>query len=115
MLGADNELVYVTGGWAVTEEKASFLFTDTFATAHEAAARTSTRGGFTIGAGAAYPFGDGWSVKAEFLYSEFGTDTFIGGTLTAFTPPISYPSNDFTHTVSLRDNMVRVGIDYQFD
>jgi len=115
VMGGDDELVYVTGGWAVTEAKANFLFTDTFATAHEAASRTTTRGGFTIGAGAAYPFGDGWSVKAEYLYSEFGTSTFTGGTLTAFTPPIAFPTNVFTHTVSLRDNMVRIGIDYQFD
>jgi outer membrane immunogenic protein len=115
VFGGDDELVYVTGGWAVTEEKAAFLFTDTFATAHEAAAKNTTRGGWTLGAGAAYPFGGGWSVKAEYLYSEFGTSTIHGGTLTAFTPPISFPANVFTHTVSLRDNMVRIGIDYQFD
>ncbi len=115
VLGSDDELVYVTGGWAVTEAKASFLFTDTFATAHEAATKNTTRGGFTIGAGAAYPIGDGWSVKAEYLYSDFGTSTLAGGTLTAFTPSISFPASVFTHTFSLRDNMVRIGVDYQFD
>ena len=114
VLGSADEMVYVTGGWAVTEAKGSFLFTDTFATAHEAASRTTTRGGFTVGAGAAAPIGGGWSVKAEYLYSEFGTATFTGGTLTAFTPPIPF-ANVFTHTMSLRDNMVRIGIDYQFD
>jgi outer membrane immunogenic protein len=115
VLGADDELVYITGGGGVTEEKVGFVFTDTFANAHDAGFRTTQRAGWVLGAGVAYPFGGGWSAKAEYLHTEFGNANDPGGTLTAFTPPISFPSNVFVHTASLHENIVRIGLDYQFD
>ena len=40
-------------------------------------------------------------MKAEYLYLDFGTPTFLSGT-------------GFDTNVRLRDNIVRLGINYQF-
>jgi outer membrane immunogenic protein len=102
----DDWMAYVTGGLAVTDEKASFVFTDTFATAHESGIFKDTKTSWTIGGGIERNF-NGISVRLEDLYADFGS---VGGTstnLTAFTPPIAFPTNVFTHRASLTENMVR--------
>ncbi|MBL6852190.1 MAG: porin family protein [Alphaproteobacteria bacterium] len=101
-----NWLAYVTGGLALTDEKASFVFNDTFATAHETGIFKKTSTSWTIGGGIERHF-DGISVRLEDLYADFGS---VGGTsanLTAFSPPIAFPTNVFTHRASLTENMVR--------
>lgn len=107
-------LLYGTGGLAVANVKANFLFTDTFATAAESAAIDATRVGWTAGFGGEWAVMNGWSVKAEYLYVDLGTASTISSNLTAFTPPIAFPTNTFTHWVDLRSNIVRVGLNYKF-
>lgn len=62
---------------------------------------SQTRIGFAIGAGLEKKFGQNWSAKAEYLYLDFGTQTFFGGT-------------GLDTSVRLRDHIVRVGINYAF-
>jgi outer membrane immunogenic protein len=63
---------------------------------------STTRAGGAVGAGIEKKFNRNWSGKLEYLYLDFGTRTFFSGTGTAT-------------SVRLRDNIVRVGINYAFD
>lgn len=107
-------LLYGTGGAAIANVNANFVFTDTFATAAESGNISTTRVGWTAGAGGEYALMNNWSVKAEYLYVDLGRATTTSTNLTAFTPPFPFPSNIFTHSVDLRSNIVRVGVNYKF-
>ena len=112
-------LVYGTAGAAVTKLKYSEVFTDTFATAHESAASSKNSRGFTAGGGVEYKLGIGsdlhWSVKGEYLYADFGGGLFTtSNNLTAFTPPIAFPTNVFTHHADLTAHIYRLGVNYRF-
>jgi outer membrane immunogenic protein len=110
----DNFLVYVSGGLAVGQVKADFVFTDTFATALETASISQTKAGWTVGVGGEVGLAAGWSLKAEYLYVNLGTVTANSTNLTAFAPPIAFPGNVFTHSVEWKANIVRIGLNYRF-
>jgi outer membrane immunogenic protein len=107
-------MLYATGGLAVTNLRSSFLFTDTFATAHESASFDSTRAGWTIGGGGEMLLSGNWSVKLEYLFVDFGNGSTTSTNLTAFTPSIAFPTNVFTHNADLQAQIVRAGINYKF-
>jgi outer membrane immunogenic protein len=109
-----HALFYGTAGGAVTNVKYTALFTDTFATAHESASLDDKRAGWVAGAGAEFAVTHHLSFKGEYLYSGFGTSTVTSNNLTAFTPPIAFPTNVFTHTVSLHAKIARAGINFRF-
>jgi outer membrane immunogenic protein len=60
---------------------------------------STTRLGWTVGAGVEKKFTPNWSAKIEYLYLDFGTQDFGPFALTQ---------------VKLRDNIGRVGVNYQF-
>src|SRR5258708_33023118 len=106
--------IYVTGGYAGLKARYSALFTDTFATAHEAGSKSEYRSGWVVGGGADIRVSRNWSLQPEYLHAEFGHINAPGGVITAFTPAISFPTNTFTHSARLTTNVVRVGIHYHF-
>jgi outer membrane immunogenic protein len=63
---------------------------------------STTRAGFAVGGGIEHKFSRNWSAKAEYLYLDFGRDTFFTGTGTAT-------------SIHLRDQIARIGINYAFD
>jgi outer membrane immunogenic protein len=107
-------LVYETVGAAFTNVKYTALFTDTFATAHENAAIDETRPGWIVGGGGEFKVTHHFSIKGEYLYAGFGEASIPSQNLTAFTPPIPFPSNVFTHTVSLQPHIIRGGVNFHF-
>jgi outer membrane immunogenic protein len=109
-------LLYATGGLAVADLKANWLFTDTFATARETASISTTRAGWTLGAGGEYALMNGWSVKAEYLYVDLGRATTTSTNLTAVFGGVAvpFPTNVFSHAIDLRANIARVGLNYKF-
>jgi outer membrane immunogenic protein len=62
---------------------------------------SSTRVGWTVGAGLEKKFSPNWSAKAEYLYMDLGSQTYFGGT------------GDEVR-VRFHDHIARVGINYQF-
>ena len=98
-------LLYGTGGLAVANVKANYLFTDTFAAANESASISTTRYGWTAGVGGEYALMNGWSIKAEYLYVDLGStsDTFIFGAVPA------------TANRSVTEHVFRTGINYHFN
>ncbi|MCP3444960.1 outer membrane protein [Bradyrhizobium sp. CCGUVB14] len=113
-LATPSWLLYATGGAAIADVKGNFNFTDTFATATESAAIRDTRVGWTAGAGTEYAFGGGWSFKAEYLYVDLGRASTTSTNLAAFTPAIAFPTNVYSHSVDIKSNIVRVGVNYKF-
>ncbi|RXT45049.1 outer membrane protein [Bradyrhizobium betae] len=113
-LAAPTWLLYATGGAAIAEVKGNFNFTDTFSAATESAAIRDTRVGWTAGVGTEYAFGGGWSLKAEYLYVDLGRSTATSTNLVTFAGTAPSPSNVYTHSVDLKSNIVRVGVNYKF-
>lgn len=113
-LAAPTWLLYATGGAAIAEVKGNFNFTDTFSAATESAAIRDTRVGWTAGVGTEYAFGGGWSLKAEYLHVDLGRSTATSTNLVGFAGTTPYPSNVYTHSVDLKSNIVRVGVNYKF-
>ncbi|WP_441280480.1 outer membrane protein [Tardiphaga sp. 862_B3_N1_1] len=106
-------LLYGTGGLAISEVRAGYTFTDTFAAATESGAISSTRYGWTAGVGGEYALMNGWSFKAEYLYVDLGRASTVSNNL-AIAGPFAFPLQTFTHTVDLTSNIGRVGINYKF-
>jgi len=115
-LASSNWLFYVTGGLALTQLKGNFSFTDTFASATESGAFSRTRAGWTIGGGAEYALLNGWSVKAEYLYVDFGSVATTSNNLSAllYGIPSVISVQTFTHAADLHSNIVRAGLNYKF-
>ena len=110
-----SALLYATGGLAVTKVDYQAQFSDTFAGASEGAFVNKAKYGWVGGFGIAFRGSDQhFSVKAEYLYTDFGRLTMTSSNLTAFTPPTSYPANEFTHTMALHAHVIRAGVDYHW-
>jgi outer membrane immunogenic protein len=67
-----------------------------------ALSESQTRVGWTAGAGLEKKFSQNWSAKLEYLYLDFGTKTYFGGTANAI-------------DVSFHDHILRAGINYAFN
>jgi outer membrane immunogenic protein len=113
-LAAPTWLLYATGGAAIADVKGNFSFTDTFSAATESGAIRDTRLGWTAGVGTEYAFGGGWSFKAEYLYVDLGRASTTSTNLVGFAGTTPYPSDVYTHSVDLKSNIVRVGVNYKF-
>jgi outer membrane immunogenic protein len=101
-------MIYVTGGgaWASVDFNAGgpandFVFSS-----------TSTKSGWTIGAGYEWLINPNWSVRAEYLYYKF-----TGGTSATVNAGGVAPAGTFTtHSVGNFDvNVVRLGLNYKLD
>jgi len=108
-------LLYATGGVAfagaqfansgtgtVTVTKTlsgAVVSTTTFTTS--ALSETTTRVGFAVGAGVEKMLDLHWSVRAEYLFMDFGSHTFLAGT-------------GFDTNIRMIDNVIRGGVNYKF-
>jgi outer membrane immunogenic protein len=105
----DRTMVYATGGAAWAKIDASeWVFaangTGPIRTGH---LESNTRSGWTVGAGAEYAVGYGWSVKGEFLYVKFDDyTTFTTGPFAA--------NSVSPREVKLEDYIWRAGMNYKF-
>lgn len=99
----DSWLVYFTGGYAYAafQTDASADVGGTIAHAGE----NSNRGGWTAGGGIEVAFTRNWSVKAEYLFADFGDKV-----ATWNAPGVSRLANEN----SLNLNIVRAGVNYRF-
>lgn len=91
----DRLLFYATGGAAYGNIDASA----------NGITNTSTEFGWTVGAGIEGAFADNWTAKLEYLYVDLGNGSC---TTACGSPP--FP----TQSVSLKDNLLRLGVNYKF-
>jgi len=103
----DHWLLYATGGVALTNAKVNQTIA-LLAPFVISASTSSTRVGWTVGAGFEYAVSANWSLKAEYLYLDFGSVDGIG----VVTPP--FPGLTYNNTTRLTANLARVGVNYRF-
>ena len=101
----NNWLFYVTGGLALTSQSATFIFAD--GGGNEAGTFATTRVGGVVGGGVEMALSDRWSVKGEYLFADFGHTTVNGSVSTV-------PTQTFSHSADLKENIARLGINYHF-
>jgi outer membrane immunogenic protein len=107
----DKTMIYVTGGgaWAKMDHSRTILGAQTV-TGFTA---SDTISGWTVGGGAEYALGYGWSVKGEYLYVDFGD---FSPTTSCFAVGPGCPLGLTTNTTfnHLRDHVFRAGMNYKF-
>lgn len=109
----NQTLLYVTGGAAFSHWQTGHSFSDTAGPTTVSVTSTSTRSGWTVGGGLEYAFLNNWTARAEYLYADFGTfNNSLSGTCNngRCLPDIFI----VTHPERLTENIVRVGLNYQF-
>jgi outer membrane immunogenic protein len=105
----DHLLVFVTGGPALAQISYSSAYVDPIPEI-ERKSFSSVKPGFAVGGGAEYAISSQWSVKAEYLYSQFSAATGNGSGLLAdgTTAFVAHSTGTF------RENSVRFGVNYHF-
>ena len=110
----DRFLVYGTGGLAVTHQHNSLTDIDSTTVGGVIGtfnATSSQTVGWTAGGGIEYAIANNWSVKAEYLYLDFGDVTgSAGGGVSG----LGLDSASVSVTSHLTANIVRAGLNYQF-
>jgi outer membrane immunogenic protein len=105
----DSWLLYVTGGVAVAHFDYSQTTTATITTLGGTPVASASvfneeginRAGGVVGVGIEKAIDAHWRVKAEYLYMDFGSRTFLAGT-------------GLDDRIRLHDNIARVGFNYRF-
>jgi outer membrane immunogenic protein len=116
VLASPNLLLYGTGGLAYGQVRSSTvgIFPPPGSSDTYIGSASTTRVGWTAGAGAEWLVSGNWSVKAEYLFLDLGrtsyTDSCSLAICTALVPPPSY-----TTSVTTREHVARVGINYRFN
>lgn len=107
-------LVYATGGLAVTDLKYIHSYAEgtTVGSPHgtELSTASKTKAGFVIGGGLEYALMNHWSVKAEYLYVNFGNVTSTGRIV------FSDGGRGYAwpHSANLHASLARIGINHKF-
>jgi outer membrane immunogenic protein len=113
-LATPSLLIYATGGLAYGHVNSATSVAFTSTTDAYAGSISTTRAGWTAGAGAEWMFAPGWSAKAEYLFVDLGTASYTSACVTAvcgaFVPPPSYQTD-----LRVRDNIFRAGLNYHFN
>lgn len=94
----DNNLIYLTGGLAIADIKTKYTLNvaeDSFST---------TRAGWTIGAGLEHAFTSNWIARIEYRYTDFGKLTDWAQTT----------DNNWNYSHRITENAVRIGMAYKF-
>jgi outer membrane immunogenic protein len=95
----DRAMVYVTGGWAgaiVSGDVNNFVSRPNLIINE-----SHYMNGYALGAGVEYSITPRVSVKAEYLFSSLGSNTFFNGTVNAINPGVNFST-------------VRAGVNYHF-
>lgn len=124
----DRFMPYVTGGVALANlkhtlgcwDKAQASFPPAWTPSSSCDSRATAPGkgpfeisksknvvGYTIGAGAEYAVDNNWSIKAEYLYKDFGSNK-----VTIVDP--NFPTFHSVRNFKTSSNEVRIGVNYKF-
>jgi outer membrane immunogenic protein len=97
-------LLYGTGGLAYGEVKSS----EAIGVVPALFSTSTTKVGWTVGAGIEGAIGGNWTARLEYLYVNLGTASG------SFTLPLP-STNIISYSSKITDNILRVGINYRFD
>lgn len=115
-------LLYATGGLAVTNIRVSNSFSDDAPEQGVGGSSSNElKAGWTLGGGAEWALARNWSLKAEYLYLNFGSASAsssincgpaVAAACAAFVPPVT--PNPFSTSADLAAHIARVGLNYKF-
>lgn len=106
-----NLLLYATGGYALTRLKISYAYSDGAGGASSGNA-ASDKSGWAVGGGVEWAFTTNWTLRAEYLYLDFGKVTATGNIPSV--APKAGAQNALSTSGDLTANIARVGINYKF-
>jgi outer membrane immunogenic protein len=106
----DQWLFFATGGLAIANPSFSDFVFFPFSGTTNAASSSGVATGWTVGGGAEWFFMPQWSLKAEYLYVDFGTKSFTS----ANSNPATFPLATIVHNHSLVENIGRLGLNFHF-
>jgi outer membrane immunogenic protein len=114
--------LYGTAGLAVGDVRSdtnvsfgTFPVTPVYNGAVHIGSDSQIRVGWVAGAGAEYAFAPNWSVKAEYLYVDLGTQTYRSPLVAAVAPNAAGPNYSWSTSGRDRENIVRVGLNYKLN
>jgi outer membrane immunogenic protein len=120
----ERVLIYATGGvaWANYQSNTAVAFATSpaFLAPYDGAVHTGSAStnqlGWVAGGGIEWALTNNWSVKAEYLYLRFDGFNY-SSPLTAAAPSATpfAPGYAWNTSVSLREQVARVGVNYKFD
>ena len=106
---APNILLYGTGGVAATELGVRNSISSSLTGAQGAASNTGRVIGWTLGGGAEWALNRHWTLRAEYIYLNFGNVTANASVSDANVNP-----SNLATTVNLTANIARAGVNYKF-
>jgi outer membrane immunogenic protein len=107
----DRVLFYGTGGLPVGKVSYSdFILYVSPGGATNAAAASQTRTGWTADGGVEWALTSNWSVKAEYLYVDLGTTSYVSNN----SIPAVFSTVNWTYSHHFTKNIARVGLNYRF-
>jgi outer membrane immunogenic protein len=117
----DRVLIYATGGvaWANFQSNTAVAFAPSpfflapYNGAIHAGSASTNLLGWVAGGGIEWAITNNWSVKAEYLYLRFDGFSY-SSPLTAAATPFA-PGYSWNTTVTPREQILRVGVNYKFD
>ena len=101
-LALPSVLLYETAGFAAADVKHSGINT----TGTQTITETHTMTGWTAGVGAEWEFTSNWSAKLEYLHVDLGRKSYFNPS-----PSMNFISDQ---QVSFHEDIVRLGVNYQF-
>jgi outer membrane immunogenic protein len=116
-LATSNLLVYGTGGLAYGQTETSFSTITTgltLGTCHvnftcAVGTSSSNRTGWAAGGGLEWMFAPHWTVRAEYLFMDLGSQSVTVPSLNTIGPPVN-----FTATSTFKENIARAAINFGF-
>ncbi|MBI2241887.1 MAG: porin family protein [Magnetospirillum gryphiswaldense] len=105
----DNWMTYVTGGLSVTQLKLDTLFVDNAFSGYSKSSETKLRAGYSLGFGGEYALSGGWSLRGEYLYTDFGALKSMSETTST-----NNSGGSLAHKAELETHAVMVGLTYRF-
>lgn len=114
----NKTIVYVTGGVAVTNIKYNGSYGDTLSgITKESSSFSKTKTGTSVGAGVEFKIVSKWSLKGEYIFTQFGRISTTSTNLTAGDVGFGgdpVPNQVFTHSTDLKSHSIRFGVNYRF-
>ena len=105
-LVAPTWLAYITGGLAYGNAEYNFAFSQPGASISYSLTNSVTNVGWTLGGGLETKIADRWTMKVEYLYIDLGEQTIN---------TVDNDGNPFSVQNKLRDNILRVGLNYKLN
>ena len=107
-------LVYATGGAALLKYDYEVNFSDTHSDAVESGGINKKRFGWIGGVGLEYMWRKNIAFKLEGLHAEFGRVSTSSTNLNVNFDPFAIPQNPFEHSIFIKGNMIRIGVNFHF-